>query len=167
MLAYFIGFIVIGFILGLFIKDVEKVGPIIFVISILWGLASGPIWGFAAFGELSLGFYFFTRLIYINQSTIFTSKSTFDSATFSDKPTFKESSALGYSLSANNRDGRRIMSAVATGGEPLVYDTLNAAEKVIVDQNQQLNVDMGMTIADAKADALKSSRNAIDKLRNT
>ena len=42
------------------VKDIEKSIPIIIGISILWGLIYAPVWGLAALGELSLGFYIFT-----------------------------------------------------------------------------------------------------------
>ena len=75
MLAYVIGFIIIGFVLGLFVKDISRTGPIIFGISILWGLISGPIWGFVAFGELILGGFIFIKLTQGNQSTVFSEDS--------------------------------------------------------------------------------------------
>ena len=62
MLMYFIGFTILGFVLGVTMREVEKAAPVIIVISILWGLTSAPIWGLATLGELSLGFYIFTML---------------------------------------------------------------------------------------------------------
>ena len=59
MLMYFIIFTVIGFVIGAVVKDLEKSIPIIIGISILWGLIYAPVWGLAALGELSLGFYIF------------------------------------------------------------------------------------------------------------
>ena len=59
MLMYFIVFTVIGFIIGIMVKDIEKSIPIIIGISILWGFVYAPVWGLAALGELSLGFYIF------------------------------------------------------------------------------------------------------------
>ena len=70
MLMYFIGFTILGFVLGAIMKDVEKVAPIIIVIAVLWGLTSAPIWGLAALGELSLGYYFFTMLAQSNKTLI-------------------------------------------------------------------------------------------------
>jgi uncharacterized membrane protein (Fun14 family) len=60
MLMYFIVFTVIGFVIGTMVKDIEKSIPIIIGISILWGMIYAPVWGLAALGELSLGFYIFT-----------------------------------------------------------------------------------------------------------
>ncbi len=57
---YFIAFTVIGYVIGAVVKDLEKSIPIIIGISILWGLIYAPVWGLAALGELSLGFYIFT-----------------------------------------------------------------------------------------------------------
>ena len=62
MLMYFIGFTILGFVLGATMRDVKKASPVIIVISILWGLTSAPIWGLATLGELSLGFYLFMML---------------------------------------------------------------------------------------------------------
>jgi len=62
MLMYFIGFTILGFVLGVSMREVEKAAPVIIIISILWGLTSAPIWGLATLGELSLGFYLFTML---------------------------------------------------------------------------------------------------------
>ena len=59
MLMYFIVFTVIGFIIGIMVKDLEKSIPVIIGISILWGFVDAPVWGLAALGELSLGFYIF------------------------------------------------------------------------------------------------------------
>ena len=59
MLMYFIIFTIIGFIIGTMVKDIEKFIPIIIGISIIWGLIYAPVWGLAALGELSLGFYIF------------------------------------------------------------------------------------------------------------
>ncbi len=59
MLTYFIVFTVIGFIIGTMVKDIRKAAPIIIGASILWGLIYAPVWGLAALGELSLGFYLF------------------------------------------------------------------------------------------------------------
>jgi len=59
MLMYFIIFTIIGFIIGTMVKDIEKSIPIIIGISIIWGLIYAPVWGLAALGELSLGFYIF------------------------------------------------------------------------------------------------------------
>ena len=62
MLMYFIGFTILGFVLGAIMREVEKAAPVIIVISILWGLTSAPIWGLAMLGELSLGFYLFMMM---------------------------------------------------------------------------------------------------------
>ena len=59
MLMYFIIFTVIGFVIGAVVQDLEKSIPIIIGISILWGFVYAPVWGLAALGELSLGFYIF------------------------------------------------------------------------------------------------------------
>lgn len=56
MLSYFLVFTLLGLILGkLLVKD--KALLLIVVVSILWGVSSGPIWGLATLGELFLGFY--------------------------------------------------------------------------------------------------------------
>jgi len=59
MLMYFIVFSIIGFGIGVIVKDIEKAIPIIMIISGVWGLIHAPIWGLATFGELSLGFYIY------------------------------------------------------------------------------------------------------------
>ena len=60
MLIYFIAFTISGFIIGTMVKDIEKSIPIMMSISVVWGLIYAPVWGLAALGELSLGFYIFT-----------------------------------------------------------------------------------------------------------
>jgi|CoawatStandDraft_6_1074263.scaffolds.fasta_scaffold18297_2 hypothetical protein len=55
MLFFFFIFTLIGFIIY---KFIDKNGPfIIIIISIVWGLSSGTIWGLASLGEMFLGFY--------------------------------------------------------------------------------------------------------------
>ena len=70
MLMYFIGFTILGFVLGVTMREVEKAAPVIIIISILWGLTSAPIWGLATLGELSLGFYIFTMIGQNNNSLV-------------------------------------------------------------------------------------------------
>ena len=56
MLSYFLVFTLLGLIVGrLIVKD--KAALLLVVVSIFWGVSSGPIWGLATFGELFLGFY--------------------------------------------------------------------------------------------------------------
>lgn len=56
MLSYFLVFTLLGLIVGkLLFKD--KAVLLIVVVSIFWGVFSGPIWGLATLGELFLGFY--------------------------------------------------------------------------------------------------------------
>ena len=59
MLTYFIVFPIIGFIMGAMLIDMNKVIPIIFLSSLLWGFITVPIWGLVIFGELSFGFYIY------------------------------------------------------------------------------------------------------------
>ena len=55
IIGYIIVFIIVGFIIGIVIKnDNTAIGAII-VMSILWGFAMGP-WAIATFIELLLGY---------------------------------------------------------------------------------------------------------------
>ncbi len=60
MLMYFIVFSVIGFIIGISTKSIQKAMPAIIFISVVWGISTAPIWGLATLGELSLGFFIYT-----------------------------------------------------------------------------------------------------------
>lgn len=56
MLTYFLIFSLIGFVIGIALKDkAETAVGIIITISVIWGLANAIIWGLATFGELMLG----------------------------------------------------------------------------------------------------------------
>jgi len=62
MLFYFIVFTIIGFLVPIVSKGESDSIITIIVIAIMWGIASGPIWGLAALGEMILGF-FLSRII--------------------------------------------------------------------------------------------------------
>ncbi len=67
MLEYFIIFIGIGFIVSVIVDQsdsvpTESIFGIFILISIVWAIVSGLVWGFAAFGELSLGFLLYIIL---------------------------------------------------------------------------------------------------------
>ena len=70
MLMYFLIFTVVGFVIGVVVKSLEKSIPFIIGISILWGFVYAPVWGLATLGELSLGFYIFTMLNQNNESFV-------------------------------------------------------------------------------------------------
>lgn len=56
MLFYIIVFVIIGFALGAFIKDLRSAIIAIAAISVVWTLVWGP-WALAAFIELLVGYY--------------------------------------------------------------------------------------------------------------
>lgn len=56
MLFYTIVFVIIGFVIGAFIKDPRSAILSIAAISVVWALVWGP-WAFAAFIELLVGYY--------------------------------------------------------------------------------------------------------------
>ncbi len=56
MLKYVIVFGLLGFLLGRFVPNPRHGLAGVLGIALLWGLASGPVWGMVTLGELLLGF---------------------------------------------------------------------------------------------------------------
>lgn len=56
MLKYIVLMVVVGFIIGSLIKDRIISVLAIFAIAIFWGIGHKPVWGFAALGEMILGY---------------------------------------------------------------------------------------------------------------
>lgn len=65
MLAFFIMFLIVGFLLGFLIDNQQKAFTVIILLSIGWGFVAGP-WAIATFLELLLG-YFVMQKIKISQ----------------------------------------------------------------------------------------------------
>ncbi len=60
MLYYFLVFTVVGFFIQSFNKDDKKQAlTIIIVVSIIWGIATAPIWGFTSFLEMLFGTFIY------------------------------------------------------------------------------------------------------------
>ena len=56
MLEFFIVFTIAGFVIGYVFASKYSI-TIILTTSIVWGFATGPIWGLATLGEMFLGYY--------------------------------------------------------------------------------------------------------------
>ena len=61
MFAFFIMFLIVGFLLGYIIEDQQKALTIIVIVSIVWGLIAGP-WALATLLELLLGYFVMKNL---------------------------------------------------------------------------------------------------------
>ena len=59
MLTYFVLLTALGFAVGFLKKDKQTTLGILAVIAIIWGLTHQVIWGFAALGELLLGYFIY------------------------------------------------------------------------------------------------------------
>jgi hypothetical protein len=55
MIAYFLVFILLGYLIGKVLSKNNGIYLIIFI-AIVWGISSAPVWGLATLGELLLGF---------------------------------------------------------------------------------------------------------------
>ena len=62
MFAYFILFVIIGFIIGVIQKNYKTALTIIIVITLCWALADG-VWALATLFELLIGYYAATKVI--------------------------------------------------------------------------------------------------------
>ena len=64
MLGYFIIFTIVGFVIGSINRynSQSQSITIIAFISVIWGIATAPIWGLASLGEMALG-YFIARMV--------------------------------------------------------------------------------------------------------
>jgi hypothetical protein len=58
MLKYFLLFSLLGWLVAKIVDDIRSVFIIYFLIAIMWGAFTAPIWGFVAFGELFVGYSF-------------------------------------------------------------------------------------------------------------
>lgn len=56
MITYIILMVAIGFIVNILIKDRTGSFVAIFAVAIVWGITHKPVWGFAALGEMVLGY---------------------------------------------------------------------------------------------------------------
>jgi biotin transporter BioY len=56
MLKYIILMVIAGFLIGSLIKDRSGSIVAMFAVAIIWGISHKPVWGFAALGEMMLGY---------------------------------------------------------------------------------------------------------------
>jgi hypothetical protein len=63
IIEYIIIFTIIGFVMGIFVKDDNLSIGLIIIISVLWWFAMGP-WAIATFIELILGYSLSKKIFY-------------------------------------------------------------------------------------------------------